>query len=81
MAVKVKLKKKAKTPTHLYIYVCYPIVDRDDKNDMYAVSFSEMESFSSMELAVEFCLRNYAKYMIAVESCDEEVFNAVREGE
>lgn len=81
MAVKTKIKKKAKAPTHLYIYVCYPIVDRDDKEDMYAVSFSEMESFSTMKLAVEFCLRNYAKYMIAVESCDEEVLKEVKKGE
>ena len=61
-----------------YIYVCYEIKARDDNNDTWTVSFQDnMESFTTMKKAVEFCRDNYAKYFIAVEKCDAEVYNSV----
>jgi hypothetical protein len=61
-----------------YIYVCYPIKDRDDKQEMYAVDFSEMESFTTIEKASAFCKEHYAKYMIAVEMCDKGLFDQLK---
>lgn len=63
-----------------YIYVCYPIRRRDDINNEYQVSFDEMESFASIKGAVLFCKENYAQYLIAVEKCDHEVYQDVKEG-
>lgn len=66
----------------LYIYVCYEIVDRDDEKQHFIVDFggedSDCESFTSMNKAVKYCKENYATYMIAIEKCDREVYNEVK---
>jgi len=60
-----------------YIYVCYPIIHRDDDSTTYTVAFEEMESFKTIKEAVAFCKENYAQYLIAIEKCDKEVYENV----
>lgn len=61
-----------------YIYVCYPIISRDDDKETYLVDWSEMESFTTPERAVAFCKEHYAKYVITVEQCDKDLFKQLR---
>ena len=60
----------------LYIYVCYLITKRNDNKETFTVDFSNCESFKTMAKAVNFCKKNYANYMIAVESADYEVWES-----
>lgn len=63
----------------LYIYVCYPIIKRNDDKGTFIVDFgTEMESFISMAKAVNFCKSNYGQYLISIESCDEEIWKSVK---
>ena len=65
----------------LYIYVCYPITDKDDEKGNFIVNWSdEMESFITMKEAVEFCKGNYAQHLISIEKCDEEVYQDIKGG-
>ena len=61
-----------------YIYVCYPIIKRNDDKCHYTLDFNEMESFASIKQAVNFCKNNYANYMIATEKCDKEIYQSVK---
>ena len=64
-----------------YIYVCYEIINRCDSDDgsiTWMVNGDDMESFTTSEKAVEFCKAHYAKYMIAVEKCDEELYKQLQ---
>ena len=56
-----------------YMYICYPIIRRNDKKGEYIVSFNEMESFKTIKEAEKFCKENYASYLIAVEVCDKDL--------
>ena len=47
----------------------------------YLVDFSEMSSFTTISRAVDFCKMYYAKYVIAVEKCDDELYKDVKAGE
>ena len=64
-----------------YIYVCYPIISRNDKKMVYLVNFEEMESFSTMSKAVAFCQEHYAKYVVAVEKCSKDLYDDIRSWE
>jgi hypothetical protein len=54
-------------------------MDRFDKDNItWTINGEEMESFTTMKRAVEFCKEHYAKYFIAVEKCDEDLFKEIR---
>ena len=62
-----------------YLFTCYQIKSRDDNKDTWEVSFQDnCESFTTMRKAVEFCKDNYAKYFIAVEKCDKDLFKEIK---
>lgn len=58
-----------------YLYVCYKI--KDGFKGHYDVE--DVESFASLIEAEAFMSEHYAQYVLAIESCDEELWREVRE--
>ena len=67
--VEVKSKKQNKV-----LYVCYEIVD--GSQGTYDVD--ECESFTTLAGATKFMKENYARYVMTIENCDDDVFKEVK---
>ena len=58
-----------------YLYVCYPL----KKHNVF--DYSGVEKFTILDNAILFMKKSYAKYVLAVEKCDEEIYHNVKQYE